>query len=155
MAILSAPADSAVQTFIYVTVPFIRVVSTIISAITEAPLRDAAAVGAHEEGTVTQASWEMQDMAHYCQNCPQVPNKAKEHHIDMTMELDRLIPFKKSSCGSSAFCLGHMFPAVSWESSAAADTNEEIPAESQTVVLPAARHLRFRGSSSEWSGQSA
>lgn len=76
--------------------------------------------------------------------------------FDPTKELDRLIPFKKSSCGSSAFCLGHMFPAVSWESgAAAADTNEEILAESPTAVLPAARHLRFRGSSSEWSGQSA
>lgn len=71
------------------------------------------------------------------------------------MDPDRLIPFKESSCGFSAFCSGHMFPPVSQESSAAADTNEEIPAESQTAVLPAARHLRFRGSSSEWSGQSA
>lgn len=75
--------------------------------------------------------------------------------FDPTMDLDRTIPFKKSSCGSSAFCLGHMFREVSRESSAAADTNEEIPAESQTAVSPAARHLRFRGSSSEWSGQSA
>lgn len=56
MAVLRAPADSAVQTFVYVTVPFIRAVSAIIPAVAEAPLRDAAAVGAHEEGTVAQAS---------------------------------------------------------------------------------------------------
>lgn len=56
LAILGAPADSAVQTLVHVAVPFIRAVSTVISAVAEAPLRDAAAVGAHEEGAVAQAS---------------------------------------------------------------------------------------------------
>lgn len=56
LAILSAAADSAIQTFVNVTVPFIRVVSTIISAFAEAPFWDAAAIGTHEEGTVAQAS---------------------------------------------------------------------------------------------------
>lgn len=47
-----------------------------------------------------------------------------------------------------------MSPPVSWASGVAGGTDEEIPAESQTAALPAARHLRFSGSSSEWSGQS-
>lgn len=63
--------------------------------------------------------------------------------------------FQESSAGCCAFCFCHMVPPVSWASGAAGDTDEEIPAESQTAGLPAARHLRFRGSSSEWSGQSA
>lgn len=70
LAILSAPADSAIQTLVHVTIPFIRAVSAIISAVAEAPLRDAAAVGAHEEGAVAQASWKMQDTAHHCPNSP-------------------------------------------------------------------------------------
>lgn len=56
LAILCAPTDTAVQAFIHITVPLIRPVSTIISAIAEIPLRDAASVGAHEEGAVAQAS---------------------------------------------------------------------------------------------------
>lgn len=63
--------------------------------------------------------------------------------------------FQEISLVSSAFCFSHMSPPVSCVSSAAGDTDEEIPVASQTAVLPAARHLRLKGSSSEWSGQSA
>lgn len=67
----------------------------------------------------------------------------------------RINSFQASSPGCSAFCFCHMSPTASWVSGDAGDTNKDIQAESQTAVLPAARHLRFRGSSSEWSGQSA
>lgn len=56
LAVLCAPTDSAVQALVHITVPLIRAVSTIIPPIAEIPLGDAAAVGAHEEGAVAQAS---------------------------------------------------------------------------------------------------
>lgn len=68
---------------------------------------------------------------------------------------DKFLSVQERSPGCSAFCFCHMSQPVSWASGASGDTDEEILAESQTAVLPAARHLRFRGSSSEWSGQSA
>lgn len=66
LAILCASTDSAIQAFIHITVPFIRPISTVISAITETLLRDATAIGAHEEGTIAQASWKERDIAHHC-----------------------------------------------------------------------------------------
>lgn len=57
LAVLRAPADSSIQAFVDVAVPLIRVVATVVPAVAEAPLGDAAAVGAHEEGAVAQAPW--------------------------------------------------------------------------------------------------
>lgn len=57
LAVLRAPADSAVQALVDVAVPLVRAVAAVIPAVAEAPLGDAAAVGAHEEGAVAQASW--------------------------------------------------------------------------------------------------
>lgn len=57
LAVLRAPADSAVQALVDVAVPLVRAVAAVVAAVAEAPLGDAAAVGAHEEGAVAQASW--------------------------------------------------------------------------------------------------
>lgn len=75
LAILSAPADSAIQTLVDVTIPLIRSVPAVVSAVAEAPLRDAAAVGAHEEGAVAQASWKTQDPARHGPNSPLIPRQ--------------------------------------------------------------------------------
>lgn len=155
LAVLCAPTDSAVQAFVHITVPLIWPVSAIIPPITESPLRDAASIGAHEEGAVAQASWKRARHWLSLAQRPAISRQSWGMFFELTMDLDRLIPFKKSSLGCSAFCFRHMSPPVSWASGAAGDTDEEIPVASQTAVLPAARHLRFRGSSSEWSGQSA
>lgn len=56
LAVLRAPADSAVQALVDVAVPLVRAVAAVVPAVAEAPLGDAAAVGAHEEGAVAQAS---------------------------------------------------------------------------------------------------
>lgn len=75
--------------------------------------------------------------------------------LNLTVDPGRLIPLSKSLRDAAPFLfaafirtsfLGDWCCWWHWP---------EIPAESQTAVLPAARHLRFRGSSSEWSGQSA
>lgn len=57
LAVLRAPADSAVQALVDIAVPLVRAVATVVPAVAEAPLGDAAAVRAHEEGAVAQASW--------------------------------------------------------------------------------------------------
>lgn len=71
--------------------------------------------------------------------------------FDLTMDLDRLIPFKEALLVVAPFVPASFLD----EWALLGDTDEEIPVARQTAVLPAARHLRFRGSSSEWSGQSA
>lgn len=95
LAVLCAPTDSAIQAFIHITVPLIWPVSTIISPITEIPLRDAAPIGAHEEGAIAQASWKEQDMT-VTGTTPCNFSTKLGNGFDLTMSLDRLIPFKKA-----------------------------------------------------------
>lgn len=105
LAILSAPADSAIQTLVHVTVLLIRAVSAVVSAVAEAPLGDAAAVGAHEEGAVAQASWKTQGKARHRPNSPSFPDKLGEPFFGPTMDPDRSIPFTKSSQDPGPFVL--------------------------------------------------
>lgn len=149
LAVLRAPTDSAVQTFVHVAVPLVWLVSTIIFPITQVPFRDASPIGAHEEGAIAQASWKEQKMIVTAKITDWFPNAVWEcfwpdlEQIDSSWEMSFLV--------SVLYVNTPVFLA----SGAAGDTDEEIPAESQTAVLPAARHFKFRGSSSEWSGQSA
>lgn len=71
--------------------------------------------------------------------------------------IDRLIPIKKTKKKTLSLLKCLLFQRhVPLDSRAVAgDNDEKFPAVRQTAILPAARHLRFRGSSSEWSGQSA
>lgn len=95
LAILCAPTDSAVQAFIHITVPLIRPVSTIISTITEISLRDAASIGAHEEGAIAQASWKEQDMV-VTGTTPCNFSIKLGKVIGLTTDLDRLFRFKEA-----------------------------------------------------------
>ncbi len=95
LAVLCAPTDSAVQAFIHITVPLIWPVPAIISPIAEIPFRDAAPIGAHEEGAIAQASWKEQDMT-VTGTMPCNFSTKLGNVFDLTMDHDRLIPFKKA-----------------------------------------------------------
>lgn len=78
LAILCAATDFAVQAFIHITIPFIRTVSTIIPAITQGPLWDAATIGAHEEGAIAQASWKRKKKTRHGPLLPQLPVNSQQ-----------------------------------------------------------------------------
>lgn len=107
LTILRAPTDSTVQTLVHIAVPFIWPVSTSIFAITQIPLRDAASVGAHEEGAVAQASWTETKMA-VTGTTPCGFLTKLGSGIDLTLDLDKLIPFRKSPLLVAPF----LFPPI-------------------------------------------
>lgn len=54
LAVLCAAADAPVQALVDVAVALVGAVATVAAAVAQASLRDAATVGAHEEGAVAQ-----------------------------------------------------------------------------------------------------
>lgn len=93
LTILCAPADSTVQTLVHIAVPLIWPISTIIFAIAQIPLGNAASIGAHEEGAVAQASWTEGKMA-VTGKMPCDFLTKLGRGIDLTLDLDKLIPFR-------------------------------------------------------------
>lgn len=129
LAILCAPADSTVQTLVHVAVPLIWPVSTIIFAIAQIPLGNAAPVGAHEEGAVAQASWTEEKMAVTGKTPCDFLTKLGSG-IDLTLDLDKLIPFSNSPLLVEPFFVSsYRNPPVSLARDAAGDTDEEILSE--------------------------
>ena len=58
LAVLRTAADTAVQALVDVAVPLVGAVAAVRAPVAKAGLRDAAAVGAHEEGAVAQTPCE-------------------------------------------------------------------------------------------------
>jgi len=54
LTVLRAAADPSVQALVDVAVALVGAVAAVAAAVAQAALRDAAAVGAHEEGAVAQ-----------------------------------------------------------------------------------------------------
>lgn len=147
LAVLSAPTDPAVQAFVHIAVLLIWLVSAVILPVAQIPLRNAAAIGAHEEGAVAQASWKR--VRHDCHWHDALPflNKAREcvwpdsgsWQINSCQEVSPgwsafLFPaYAPTSFLGECCCRWHWWRDSSWEPNSSLTCSQTFEVERQFV----------------------